>query len=194
MSPQRADAARSRARILAVARECDPADLRLNHVARLAGVGVGTVYRHFPTAHALVEAVVASDLERYRGLAQRAAAERDPAAALDLLVREGLALQLADGGLQTVLLAPRDTSDDVAMLKRELEDVAESVVSAAREAGVVRTDLTTVRLQRLVCGIEHAVRIGGGADADFFVDAMLDGLRPAMLDGLRPEPPERPAP
>lgn len=189
MTPLRADAARSRARILEVARECDPADLRLNDVARLAGVGVGTVYRHFPTAHALVEAVVASDLESYRRLAQRAAAEPDPGIALGLLVREGLALQLSDGGLQAVLLAPRDNSDDVAMLKRELEDVAESVVSAARQAGVVRAEVTLPRLQRLVCGIEHAVRIGGGADADFFVDAMLDGLRPGPADGPTHDPP-----
>lgn len=178
MSSQRADAARSRARILQVARECDPADLRLNDVARLAGVGVGTVYRHFPTVHALVEAVVATDLERYRQLAQRAAAEADPAIALSLLVREGLALQLADGGLQAVLLAPQDRSEDVMTLKRELEEIADRVITAARDAGVVRPDLTTRRLQRLVCGIEHAVRIGGGADAEFFIDAVLAGLRP----------------
>ncbi|WP_394550816.1 TetR/AcrR family transcriptional regulator [Agromyces sp. MMS24-JH15] len=177
MTPQRADAARSRVRILEVARECDPADLRLNEVARRAGLGVGTVYRHFPTVHALVEAVVATDLERYRDLARRAAAEPDPARALESLVRDGLAMQLEDGGLQSVLLATEDASAEVAALKRELEAVAETVVAAAREAGVVRADLTTARLQRLVCGVEHAVRIGGD-DREFFVDALLAGLRP----------------
>ena len=60
----RSDAMRSRARILDAARECDPGALRLNEVARAAGVGVGTVYRHFPTAHALVEALAADGLER----------------------------------------------------------------------------------------------------------------------------------
>ncbi|WP_395244433.1 TetR/AcrR family transcriptional regulator [Agromyces sp. MMS24-K17] len=178
MTPvQRADAARSRVRILDVARQCDPADLRLNDVARRAGVGVGTVYRHFPTVHALLEAVVTSDLERYRELARRAAAEPDPAVALDLLVRDGLALQLEDGGLQAVLLASEDASADVATLKRELAQVADAVVAAAREAGVVRADLTTARLQHLVCGIEHAVRIGGDDDRGFLLDTMLAGIR-----------------
>jgi AcrR family transcriptional regulator len=179
MSPvQRADAMRSRARILDAARGCDPDGLRLNEVARIAGVGVGTVYRHFATVHALVEALVSDDLERYRELARRAVAEPDPAVALELLVREGLSLQLEDGGLQSVLLASQDADAAVAGLKRELEDAAELVVARAREAGVVRRDLTASRLQHLVCGVEHAVRIGGADEREFFVSAMLAGLRP----------------
>jgi AcrR family transcriptional regulator len=177
MSPvQRADATRSRVRILDAARGCDSDDLRLNDVARRAGVGVGTVYRHFPTVHALVEALVSDDLERYRALARRAVAEPDPAAALAWLVREGLSLQLEDGGLQSVLLASEDATPAVAELKRELEEAAEVVVARAREAGVVRGDLTVARLQHLVCGVEHAVRIGGGGDREFYVSAMLAGL------------------
>ncbi|MER6941898.1 helix-turn-helix domain-containing protein, partial [Nocardioides sp. NPDC000441] len=57
MSPLRSDAARSRAKILDTARARPVTDLRLNELARAAGVGVATVYRHFPTVDALVEAL-----------------------------------------------------------------------------------------------------------------------------------------
>ncbi len=176
MSP-RSDAVRSRERILGAARQCARDDLRLNDVARRAGVGVGTVYRHFPTVHALVEALTTDDLARYRDLAHRAAAEPDPAVALETLVREGLALQLADGGLQAVLLAPEDASPEVAQLKAELGEVTQQVVAAARDAGVVRADLTAELLRNLGCGVEHAVRVSGGHHPDFYVDVMLAGLR-----------------
>jgi AcrR family transcriptional regulator len=178
VSPPRSDATRSRARILDAARQCDPDDLRLNEVAKQAGVGVGTVYRHFPTVHALAEALATDDLERYRELARRAAAEPDPGVALDVLVREGLALQLGDGSLRAVLLASEDATTEVAELKRELEEVTAQVVAAARRAGVVRDGLTTQGLQHLVCGVEYAVRASGGEGQELYLDVMLAGLRP----------------
>ncbi|MDT0157611.1 TetR/AcrR family transcriptional regulator [Microbacterium sp. ARD32] len=172
----RADAMRSRARILEAARGCDPTALRLNDVARRAGVGVGTVYRHFPTTHALVEALSAGGLDRYRELAREAAEESDPMRALELLVRRGVALQLEDGGLHVVLLAASDSDPETASLKHEFAMLTERILDAARSAGLVRADLTADRLIHLVCGIEYAVRTDGG-DPAFFVDVLLDGLR-----------------
>lgn len=174
---RRADAKRSRARIVDVARACDPAQLRLNDVAKRAGLGVGTVYRHFPSVHALVEAVVSDDLVAYRELARAAAAERDPAAALEMLVRRGLALQLLDGGLQAVLLAAEDGNAEIAALKNELRQLTESLLIAARDVGAVRADLTVERLMHLVCGIEHAVRTSGTDDPSFYIDTLIAGLR-----------------
>lgn len=172
----RSDAARSRARILDVARSCDLTTLRLNDVARQAGVGVGTVYRHFPTVHSLVEAVAVDDLEKYRELARAASAEPDVERALELLFRRGLALQLADGGLQAVLLAEADSAPETAAIKQELWALATRIIDAARDAGAIRSDLTTARIVHLVCGIEHAVRVGGG-DPDFYADVVLAGLK-----------------
>lgn len=177
MSPaERSDAARSRALILDAARAADPGALRLNEVARSAGVGVGTVYRHFPTVHALIEAVVADDLEKYRELARAASAEPDPLRALEVLVTRGLALQLADGGLQTVLLAEQDTAPETAALKQDLQALASEIIAAAQESGSIRSDLTTTRLMHLVCGIERAARIGGG-DPGFYAEVLLAGIR-----------------
>ncbi|WP_432512992.1 TetR/AcrR family transcriptional regulator [Kineococcus sp. SYSU DK001] len=178
MTP-RPDATRSRARILDAARDLPPESLRLNDVAHRAGVGVATVYRHFPTVHALVEALTETDLARYSDLARRACAEPDALRGLDLLVRDGLALQLAGDGLQAVLLADRDTSADVTAVKDELLAAVAAVVTRAVAAGVVRPDLTPGRLQHLVCGVEHAVRVAGGGpdEREFHLAAALAGLR-----------------
>lgn len=178
MSP-RPDAARSRARILDAARDVPAENLRLNDVAHRAGVGVATAYRHFPTVHALVEALAEADLARYSDLARRACAEPDPLRGLDLLVRDGLALQLAGDGLQAVLLADRDTSPAVTAIKDELLAAVETVVARAVAAGAVRPGLTPARLRNLVCGLEHAVRVSGGGpdEREFHLALALAGLR-----------------
>ncbi|CAL9335250.1 hypothetical protein SUDANB121_00166 [Nocardiopsis dassonvillei] len=176
-TPLRADAARSRERILAAARRADPKDLRLNEVAREAGVGVGTVYRHFATAHALVEELTRDALERLNGIVRRAAADPDPGRAFETGLRAVVDLHLESGGLQAVLLAAQDTSPEVAALKAETLRGLREVLERAQRAGAVRADLTGDQVERLVCGIEYAVRLTGADDRAVFVDVLLAGLR-----------------
>lgn len=176
MSALRSDAARSRSRILEVARTHERATLRLNDVAREAGVGVGTVYRHFPTVHALVEALSVDTLDAMLETSRRAAANPDPKEALALYLRSALALQLEDGGLQAVLLSPEDEAESVRAAKREIFETFAAVLEAARDAGVVRADLTVDHLAHLVCGIEHAVRLGSPDDRPLLLEVLLDGL------------------
>jgi AcrR family transcriptional regulator len=178
MRHTRSDAARSRARILEVARTHDARALRLNEVARDAGVGVGTVYRHFPTVHALVEALSLDNLERMLSIARAASMEVDAARAFADFLSGALALQLEDGGLQSVLLSPADEDDSVRAMKLEVFAAFESVLQRARVAGVVRADLSIIQLEHLVCGVEHAVRIGDSGDRQLFLDVLLTGLRP----------------
>lgn len=175
----RADAARSRARILEVARAQDAGTLSLNGVARDAGLGVGTVYRHFPTVHALVEALSVETLERMLGIARSAVQNSDTQAALVAFLDNALALQLEDGGLQAVLLSPDDEEESVRAMKIEIFTAFEDVLQRARRAGIVRDDLSITQLERLICGIEHAVRIGDASDRQLFLDIMLAGIRPA---------------
>jgi AcrR family transcriptional regulator len=109
---RRASPQRSRERILRAARGQDRSILRLNEVARQAGLGVGTVYRHFPTVHALVEALTLDTLHRLRAVAAEALAKPDAGTALARFLRAALDLQLEEGGLQAVLLSPADESED----------------------------------------------------------------------------------
>lgn len=170
----RADAARSRDLILETARDAG-ADVPLNDLARLAGVGVGTVYRHFPTPQALREALASSALERMRHLAVEVAA-LPPREAFETLLRGTLDLQLADPALQPVLMSERVGDARVADLKRAVFADFAAVLARAQEAGAVRPDLSVRQVQHLVCGIEHAVRLGSRADAPQLVDVLLDGL------------------
>ncbi|MCX7523045.1 helix-turn-helix domain containing protein [Microbacterium sp. STN6] len=178
MRALRSDAARSRERILEAARACDRGALRLNDVAREAGLGVGTVYRHFPTVHSLVEALSYETLERMLQLSRDASAEPDASAALERFLGSALELQLEDGGLQSVLLAPDDEAEGVRDAKREIFTTFTTVLDRARAAGAVRPDLTVTQIEHLICGVEHAVRVGSPADREPFLRILLAGLRP----------------
>ena len=179
MSALRSDAARSRARILEVARTHDIHALRMNDLAREAGVGVGTVYRHFPSVPALVEALTVDTLERMLQISRRAAAEADPATAFSFYLRSALTLQLEDGGLQSVLLSPEDETEEVRAAKREIFGTFAAVLDGAKAVGAVRADLTLEQLSHLVCGVEYAVRLGSPADRTPLLEIILTGLRPA---------------
>ena len=177
----RSDAARSRSRILEVARGHDTHTLRLNEVAREAGVGVGTVYRHFPTVHSLVEALTADTIGRMLEVSRIAAVEPDAAAAFSQYLRSALALQLEDGGLQAVLLSPEDDTEEVHSAKSEIFGTFSTVLDRAKAAGAVREGLTLDQLSHLVCGIEHAVRLGTPDDRALLFEILLAGIRPANL-------------
>lgn len=176
----RADALRSRERILAVARGRDVRSLRLNDIARDAGVGIGTVYRHFPTVRDLIEALSIDSLARLGEAADAASREADAALALRRFVGDALDLQLADGGLEAVLtdLARTDPliqSECTAARARVFDGYA-AVLTRAQHAGATRPDITAAQLQRLVCGVEHAVRLGAPADRDVLLDILLAGI------------------
>ncbi|GAA3945998.1 hypothetical protein GCM10022383_24760 [Microbacterium soli] len=150
-------------------------DLRLNDLARDAGVGVGTVYRHFPTVTALLEALHREPLEQLVESARRAAQSDDPASAFTDLIRAGTSAQLAHEGLQAVLTAP-DASEEVSALREELHRCAAQALDAAIAHGQVRDELTVSSVLRLVCGIEHAVRLGDGEDRELLQDVLISGL------------------
>ncbi|MFJ3793194.1 TetR/AcrR family transcriptional regulator [Kitasatospora sp. NPDC090091] len=179
----RADAARNRARVLQVAREQLAAgddSLQLNAIAKLAGVGVGTVYRHFPNRLALMEALSA---ERFRELvaeARAAADDEDALAGLHRLLRYTLARALEDTGFASVLESASDTEPETAALKAELDRAVAQLLDRALLTGAVRRDLGPGDVRRLLCGIEHALRSGDCDEArrELYLDILLEGLRP----------------
>jgi AcrR family transcriptional regulator len=187
MSP-RADALRSRERILEVARGHDARALRLNDVARDAGVGIGTVYRHFPTVRALIEALSADSLARLRDAADLASDEPDPDRALQGFLGDALDLQLADAGLEAVLtdIARTDpvVHSECAAARMSVFAGYSAVLTRAQRAGVVRADISPAQLHRLVCGIEHAVRLGAPGDRPVLLDILLAGIRPERIPAV----------
>lgn len=182
MPTLRADAARSRARILEVARSHRGRPLRLNDIAREAGVGVGTAYRHFPTVHALTEALSIDTVEQLLAISQSALASEDAGAAFDQCVRDSLELLLADDGLQFVLLAEHDVSPDLSAAKSAVLENMTAVLHRGQASGAVRSDLTPDALLHLVCGIEHAIRLGDTGDRALMIGVLMTGLRADVSD------------
>ncbi|SFR29558.1 DNA-binding transcriptional regulator, AcrR family [Lentzea waywayandensis] len=181
--PLRADALRNREALLAKAREVFDAgeffDLRFDDFARLAGVGTGTLYRHFPTREALAEAVyhdqVAALCERARRLQATLPAGEALAAFLRAMVdylhtHRGLARTLA-----TLMGAGSDT---LAEGSRALEQAVTDLVATAVQAGAVRDDVGAGAVMMALHGIGAAHdRPDWRAEADGVITLVLDGLR-----------------
>ena len=164
---QRRDARANRARIVEVARrrfDAGDDELPLNVIAAEAGLGVGTVYRNFPTRLALLAALAEPHLDHLRRrLEELAASER--ADALAEAFRVAADLFGAHGELLTVFAesSPEDTWAP-AWIKPVLEPL-ESLLSRAVAAGAVRDDVTVEILCRLVCGVDYAARLSSDQDS-----------------------------
>ncbi|MBB4925756.1 TetR/AcrR family transcriptional regulator [Kitasatospora kifunensis] len=160
--PLRADARRNRTAVLRAAQEAFAAEglaVPLDEIARRAGVGAGTVYRHFPTKEALFEAVVLDQLEQLVEHAKAAGAAADPAEAFyaflaelvaDAHVKKDLADALAGAGveLSAATLAASST------FQRELG----LLLTAAQARGAVRADLDQADLHALIMAALAAER------------------------------------
>ncbi|MET8825585.1 TetR/AcrR family transcriptional regulator [Streptomyces sp. NPDC004610] len=183
-TPLRKDAARNWERIVAVARALvdEGTPLQLNDVARRAGLGVGTVYRHFPTADALLETLATPCLESLTASGHEALADDDPGRALAVFLTRTIEAQVSDTTLAAVTAAATDALPRTGELKRSLWSVGDLLLTRAREAGAVRSDLTGEDLVPLMCGIAYAAQVHGGAEdrvetARRYLAVLLDGVR-----------------
>ncbi|GAA3457740.1 TetR/AcrR family transcriptional regulator [Dactylosporangium matsuzakiense] len=181
--PQRADARRNYARILAVAGEAvaaKGADASLDDIAKKAGVGPGTLYRHFPTRQHLLDAVFHDRIVRLRDEAARLLDEEpDPVTALATWLRAFIRHLQQYRGLSDALKAIYDHEDQLMIESRDLLrwSVGE-LLSRARAAGRVRPDIDASDLLRLGHGAGMVCEpdAEGDARAERFVSLLVDGL------------------
>lgn len=184
-APLRKDAARNWERIVAVARDLvdEGTPLQLNDVARRAGVGVGTAYRHFPTAEALLETLATRNLESLAAHGEQALADDDPWRALSGFLARTIEAQVTDASLSTVTAAATDDLPRTTELKLTLWSVGGRLLDRARDAGAVRADLTSDDLVPLMCGIAYAAKVHSSVPAarteaaHRYLTALLEGLR-----------------
>lgn len=178
----RADAVRNRNRLLEVARarlESGDSELAMHVIAREAGVGVGTLYRHFPTHTALVEALAAETFGRIVRDAQVAATQPSAAEALRQLLSAGLDGLARDPSVALVLEGPEVVCMETTEMLAGLADAVTTVVSRARKAGLLRPDVGPDELRRIMLGIHHALRLPGASATlrDTMMSVFLHGLR-----------------
>jgi AcrR family transcriptional regulator len=176
--PQRADARRNFDALLVAARDVfadQGTDASLEEVARRAGVGIGTLYRNFPTRQDLFESVYISEVEELCGAA-RALADRDPWDAVVAWVHRFVGYVATKRAL---LEALSHASPVFRACRAEIEVAGEPLLQRAQDAGVVRADLTFDDFLRLISGITSGT---------FTDDAQRDRVLEIALDGVRTRP------
>jgi len=140
----RADARRNRERLLAAAAELFGAvegEVTLSAVAAKAGVGIGTLYRHFPTREALVEAVYRNEIDRLCEAAETLLRELPPEAALTDWMDRYAAMVAAKRGMAEALTRVRDSdTGDLARAKARIAQALTLLLDAGAKAGVIRAD------------------------------------------------------
>jgi AcrR family transcriptional regulator len=180
---QRADARRNRERVLDAAREqfaADGLDAQMDEIARAAGVGVGTVYRHFPTKESLLEALAQQRFDAKAQAAREALQIEDPWEGFVGFMTRATEITAGD-------LALSEAMGQLPGLCREaaeragLRELVAELVERAHASGQLRDDIQPEDIPSLVSGVGHAVHAGDrGAPAlswERYLEIMLAGLR-----------------
>jgi len=189
--PRRADARRNYDRLLDAAREAvaqHGADTSLDDIARRAGVGSGTLYRHFPTRAALLEAVFHEQIDALRAQATAHLDDPDPAAALGAWLEAVLRHSIRNRGMAASLrTALQAEGGDLTWCFQTMQGSAERLLTRAQAAGQLRQEIPAGDLLRLINGLalanadaadaeESAVRVLGYALAGMQITPSPSGL------------------
>jgi AcrR family transcriptional regulator len=178
----RADGVLNRERLLRAASEIFAAggpQASLEAVAERARVGIGTLYRHFPTREALFDAVYRREIDQLGDLAEKLVAEPDPVAALRAWLHAQVHLIAAKRGMiEALQLATYGFADLKAYSSSRLIQALRLLMDRAIAAKAIRADVSAEDLLRALVGMIYAQ--GGGdwqAAALRLVDVFVDGLR-----------------
>jgi AcrR family transcriptional regulator len=190
----RADAARNRQAIIDTAREVyrrRGLDAPLDDIARTAGVGNATVYRHFPTRCTLVAASFADTLRRVIHQADQALRDPDPWAGFTGHVTFLCRLQATDRGLADLLTTKVAAAPELEELRGEAYLAFIRLADRAQAAGALRADFVAEDLLLLLmanAGLVHRTAEAAPAAWQRFIDLALDGLRSQAATPAAPPP------
>ncbi len=179
----RTDAARNRERILEVAKQAftrSGANASLDDIAKEAGVGAGTLYRHFPTRDALIEAVYRTEVERLAAAERKFSETMPPVQALRawmlLFIDYIAAKQIIAPALNTFVGGPSKLYEGS---RAQIQGAIDGLVKRAIESGDIRKDLEPFDLLRALIGVSN---VSSSPDwqqsARRLVDILITGSRP----------------
>jgi AcrR family transcriptional regulator len=183
--PLRRDAERNRQRILRAAAEVFTErglDVTLDDIAHHAGVGVGTVYRRYPSKQALAEALFVDKLAAVAAVAEQALAKPDSWEALAGFLEGATELIAADRGLRQLLMSATHSTSRIDQARARLQQAGIRLVERAQHDGAVRSDLQPSDLPliefMLATTADYAWHVRQGIWRRYLT-VILDGLRPA---------------
>lgn len=185
----RADARRNRERIMASARELfarEGPHAQMDDVAAHAGVGIGTVYRHFPTKDALLTAMVRDRFAGFAQIARLAEGIADPFAALETVMRESAEAVEGDMGFQLAMMGANELDwEGIEQEKEAVARVVTRIIERAVAAGAVREDFTFDDFPMLMCGITSTMYYRpGSADWRRHLELVLTGVKAVTHDNV----------
>jgi AcrR family transcriptional regulator len=189
--PLRAHARRNREKVLSAARAVfseHGREAQIDDVARRAGVGVGTVYRHFPTKEALIEALMVASFEAIAREAEAALEVEDPWEAFASVLWKGAEIMSADRALSEVFASIPGAMESAMPTVQGLTESMTKVIARAQEAGVLRPDLIVDDIPMVMCGIGSATKKDHRCRQAWrrHLSIVLDGLRATAVS--RPLP------
>ena len=181
--PLRADARRNREKVLHAAAAAfaeSGLDAQIDDIARRASVGVGTVYRHFPTKEALVAALAEAHFERLADIVEAATRETDPWEAFAGALWRCAETTAGDVALCEILGGHPSAVAAAAAGQQRLQAACARLIDGARAQGTMRDDAAVRDVQTIMCGFGHvagAQHAGGPQDWRRYMTIALDGLR-----------------
>jgi AcrR family transcriptional regulator len=189
----RADGVRNRERVLEAAKAVFSAggsDASLEAVAKRAGVGIGTLYRHFPTREALFEAVYRREVDQLSELAEQLKSAPEPVDALRRWLKANVELVATKKGMISALaLAVQASSDLYAYSFDRLTKAIRSLLDRAVAAGEIRADISPEDLLRALIGMCYLHDQPGWQSTVLrLMDVFIDGLRVKANGGRKASP------
>jgi AcrR family transcriptional regulator len=187
----RADAVRNRERVLEAAKAVFSAggpEASLDAVAKRAGVGIGTLYRHFPTREALFEAVYRREVEQLSELAEHLKSAKDPVDALRRWLRSNVQFVATKKGMSAALALTFQSSSELAAFSRDrLTKAIGSLLDRAVVAGKMRADISAEDLLGALIGMCYMHDQPGWQSTTLrLLDVFVDGLRVQAKPSSRP--------
>jgi AcrR family transcriptional regulator len=190
----RSDARRNRTRLLEAAREAlasDGVDVPVRDIARRAGVGVGTLYRHFPTREDLVDAVLEDTFDEYVALAEEALGAPDGWSGFTGFLERALALHARNRGLREVVETRAHGRAHAEAMRRRMAPLLARLVERAQAEGTLRRDLLPQDVALIFWGADRVMELAGPVAPGAWrrqLGLLLDGLRSSAATPL-PQPP-----
>jgi AcrR family transcriptional regulator len=190
----RSDARRNHARLVAAAREIfasEGIEVSVREIAQRAEVGMGTLYRHFPSRDDLVDAVLEEAFEEFVGIAETALAEPDGWTGFRRFLEDALLLHARNRGLKEVLERRLVGKERAEAMRRRIEPLVARLVARAQEQGRLRPDFKPEDVALLFWGADRVIELSAAISSQLwrrYLGFLIDGLQTEAATPLDPAP------